>query len=120
MNHELDEYELEKIFSDYNKIIENAENGGYAKQSKLGSLFEAHLNSLVGAPPAMYANFLLLKYFFPESPTEEFVAMWAIITWPVFFYLSVGRIYLFRRIFEKWGIDLEPKSLYRRFKNRLK
>lgn len=89
-------------------------------QTKIGSLFEAHINALAGAPPAIIANYLLLDHFYPEAPTTEFILFWSIITWPVFFYLSVGRVWFVRRIFERWGIILEPSHLYIKLKERFR
>ena len=82
------------------------------KQSRWTSLIEAHANALVGAPPAILANWLLLDYFYPKNADSHFAAMWAIVTWPVFFYLSVGRGYLVRRTFEKYGVDISPRGIW--------
>lgn len=112
----LDDYVLEHITRDWENML-NQMREEY-RQSKAGSMVEAHINALVGAPPAIAANFLLLAAFYPENATVDFVAMWAILTWPIFFYLSVGRIWLIRRIFERWGILLEPRYIYNWLKAR--
>lgn len=83
-------------------------------QTKWGSFFEAHMNAIGGAPPAILANYLLLEHFYPINATAEFAAWWAVITWPVFFYLSVGRTFIFRRIFEKYKVNLDPVIILKR------
>lgn len=81
-------------------------------QSWKSSLFEAHINSLVGAPLAVISNILLLVWSGIE-PDWTSASIFATATWPIYFYLSVGRIYLFRRIFEKFGKSLEPTAIFK-------
>jgi len=88
------------------------------QQSRKSSLLEAHLNSLIGAPIAIVAHATLLVVA-GYAPTWENSLVFATVSWPVFFYLSVGRIYLFRRIFEKYHVALEPLVIYRKFKSQL-
>ena len=87
------------------------------KQSWKSSLFEAHVNSLIGAPIAIVAHAVLLVVFMDFAVNQPLV--FATTVWPLFFYLSVGRIYLFRRIFEKYGVTLEPIAIYRKIKSKL-
>jgi len=88
------------------------------QQSRKSSLLEAHINSLIGAPLAIMAHAALLIVA-GYSPSWENATIFATMSWPVFFYLSVGRIYLFRRIFEKYNLALEPLVIYRKFKSQL-
>ena len=114
---EMDEYFLGQMSKDYESMV----NGNDSHtQTKSGSLLEAHISAFVGAPPAILANYLLLNYFYPNNPETNFVMFWAIITWPIFFYLSVSRIWIIRRVFVKWGIVLEPIALFRKIKRMIK
>lgn len=82
-------------------------------QTKWGALLEAHVNSLVGAPPAIIAHITILSLtgdFAIENPV-----IFATASWPIFFYISVGRMFLFRRIFQKFGVNLEPVTIIKRF-----
>lgn len=88
-------------------------------QSWRSSLFEAHINALAGAPLAIIAHILML-YYSGVEPDWNNAAIFASASWPVFFYLSVSRVFLFRRIFEKFGIRLEPIYIYKTLKNLLK
>jgi hypothetical protein len=111
---QLKEYETNKVDQ---KVVDffDAEYIVYGRgQSKWGSFFEAHLNAIGGAPPAILANYILLEHFYPVNATTEYVAYWAIITWPIFFYLSVGRTFIFRRIFEKYKVNLDPVIILKR------
>ena len=85
------------------------------KQSWKAALLEAHVNSLIGAPIAIFAHVGLLLWA-GVVVTWENALLFASAAWPVFFYLSVGRIFLFRRIFEKYGLSLEPIEIYRSLK----
>ena len=86
------------------------------KQNKWSSLVEAHLNAIAGAPLAIVAHLALLMYFKPE---EGDYLTFAAISWPIFFYLSVVRIYFFRRLFVKYKF-LDPVYTYRYMKKRKK
>jgi len=99
------------------KKIRNFFEGGSVdyKQSWRSSLLEAHVNSLIGAPIAIVSHVLLLLWA-GLTPDWENATVFATAAWPVFFYLSVGRIFLFRRIFEKYGLSLEPLEIYRSLK----
>jgi len=85
------------------------------KQTKLGSLLEAHVSALIGAPLAVIAHILLLIISGIETDWSNAV-LFASASWPVFFYLSVGRQWAIRRLFEKYGINLEPKYIIKKFK----
>jgi len=117
----MDKDELEKYESD--KAMEKAKDlfeGGTITNGQhwRSSLFEAHINSLIGAPIAIFAHILLLMAA-GLTPNWENAAIFASASWPVFFYLSVGRIFLFRRIFDKYGIALEPITLFKKIRSRL-
>ena len=96
-----------------NKSVDAFFNSSYRNdgQSKWGSLFEAHTNAIIGAPPAIIAHILLLITF--SDFAKEQPALFATAIWPVFFYLSVARMWIFRRIFEKYNVQLEPIILFR-------
>lgn len=111
---ELEQYEKEKVEQKIQDFFD-AEFVNYSrKQSRWGSFFEAHMNALGGAPPAILANYILLEHFYPINATTEYAAWWAIVTWPIFFYLSVGRTFIFRRIFEKYNVNLDPVVLLKK------
>lgn len=112
---ELRKYEDELISKNFNDLFSNGIKSG---QSWKSSLLEAHVNSLIGAPLAILAHIGLLIWSGIE-PNLENAALFASASWPVFFYLSVGRIYLFRRIFNRYGIALEPIAIYRKIKSKL-
>jgi len=112
---ELRQYEDDVIGKKVTDMYEGATNG--TKQSWKSSLFEAHVNSLIGAPIAIAAHAALL-ILFTEFAVENPI-VFATSVWPVFFYLSVSRIYIFRRIFEKYGVGLEPIAIYRKIKSKL-
>lgn len=95
-----------------NRAVDMFEGGTITNQSWRSSLFEAHINSLVGAPLAVISNILLLIWSGIE-PDWVSASIFATATWPVYLYLSVGRIYLFRRIFEKYGKSLEPTAIFK-------
>jgi hypothetical protein len=117
MNKEdLEAYEEEVALK---RAVDMFEGGTITKpgQSWRSSLLEAHINSLVGAPLSIIANIILLAWLLHEDYTTATV--FAIGTWPIYLYLSVGRIYLFRRIFEKWGVHLEPLYIIRKIRNLL-
>lgn len=99
------------------KKITNFFEGGSVdyKQSWRSSLLEAHVNSLIGAPIAIFAHVGLLLWA-GVVVTWDNALVFASAAWPVFFYLSVGRIFLFRRIFEKYGFSLEPLEIFRSLK----
>jgi len=109
----LKEYEDEVM----SKKITNMFEGGSVKynQSWRASLLEAHVNSLIGAPIAILSHVGLLLWA-GIVVTWENALVFATAAWPVFFYLSVGRIFLFRRIFEKYGFSLEPLEIFRKMK----
>ncbi len=109
-------YEECKAMNDYSKMIEAIEKGDYhEKQSRLGSLLEAHISAIIGAPFQITANIVLLILWMPDNPTNDFLAWFALATWPVYLYISIGRQYAFRRVFEKYGI--EPKKITQRIRN---
>ena len=112
---ELDNYETNRAMSKANDLFEH---GSVSEQHWRTSLFEAHINSLVGAPIAIFAHILLLMAA-GLTPNWENAAIFASASWPVFFYLSVGRIFLFRRIFDKYGIALEPITLFKKIRSKL-
>lgn len=112
---ELRKYEEDLIGKDF---IDLFESGSQSGQSWKSSLLEAHINSLIGAPLAILAHIGLLLWSGIE-PNLENAALFASASWPVFFYLSVGRIYLFRRIFNRYGIALEPIAIYKKIKSKL-
>ena len=85
-------------------------------QNKWTSLVEAHLNAIIGAPLAIGAHIMLLTYFKPEP--GDYVAF-AAVSWPIFFYISVIRLYFFRRLFEKYKF-LDPVYTYRYMKKKKK
>ena len=114
----MDKDELEKYEEDI--ALEKAKDlfeGGTLTggQSWRSSLFEAHLNALVGAPLAILAHILLLIWSGIE-PNWSNATLFASASWPVFFYLSVSRVFIFRRVFERFHIELEPIAIYKRFK----
>ncbi len=112
---ELRNYEEDKALEYAKDLLEGGTktNG----QSWRASMLEAHVNSLVGAPLAILAHAGVLFYFGEYALGNPLV--FATMTWPIFFYLSITRIYIFRRIFEKHGVHLEPLYLFRLLKNRL-
>lgn len=87
-------------------------------QSRWSSLLEAHVNSLIGAPPAVFAHILMLSYAGNWATDNPII--FATATWPVFFYISVGRMFTIRRVFEKYGVNLEPVNLIRRINHFLR
>ena len=95
----------------------NGANTDY-KQSWKSSLFEAHINSLIGAPIAIASHAILL-ILFTEFAVEK-PLVFATTVWPVFFYLSITRIYIFRRIFEKYSVALVPMAIDRKSKSKLR
>jgi len=99
------------------KVNDLFENGTQTHQSWKSSMFEAHVNSLIGAPIAIAAHALVLFYFGAYAVENPW--LFATMTWPMFFYLSVSRIYIFRRIFERYDIALEPMAIYRKIKSKL-
>lgn len=117
-DYSVDDYALEHVSRDWDNMLNQLKEE--YKQSKSGSLVEAHINAAIGAPPAIIINYFLLEHFYPIDPTPEIIAAWAILTWPIFFYLSVGRIWIIRRIFERFGLLLEPRYIYNWLKSRLK
>ncbi len=86
------------------------------KQNKWSSLVEAHLNAIVGAPLAIGAHLALLNWYQPES--GDYLAF-ALLSWPIFFYISVIRLYFFRRLFIKYKF-LDPVWTYRYMKKKRK
>ena len=111
---ELKEYEEERAMKHAKHLFEG---GTLDKQSWRSSLLEAHINSLIGAPIAVVAHIALLIWSGIE-PDWNNATVFATASWPIFFYLSVGRIYMFRRIFEKYGVHLEPVEIYRRLRGK--
>ena len=89
------------------------EGGSLTGQNWRTSLFEAHINAIIGAPMAIGAHVGMLLWA-GVIVTWENALVFASASWPVFFYLSVGRIFAFRRIFDKYGIALEPITLIRK------
>jgi hypothetical protein len=77
------------------------------------SLLEAHLSAAVGAPLSIIIHVMLLLASGLTLKLET-AFIFASASWPAFFYVSVGRQYLFRRIFERWGIQLDPINLYKK------
>lgn len=112
---ELNDYDEKRAMSKVNDLFEH---GSISGQNWHTSLFEAHVNSLIGAPIAIFAHILLLMAA-GLAPSWENAAIFASASWPVFFYLSVGRIFIFRRIFEKYGVNLEPITLFKRLCSKL-
>jgi len=110
---ELENYESDKAMEKAKDLFEGGTitNG----QSWRTSLFEAHLNALIGAPLAILAHIGLLIWSGIE-PDWGNATLFASASWPVFFYLSVSRVFIFRRIFEKFNIQLEPIAIYKRLK----
>ena len=112
---ELHNYEDGAIGKKIGDMVEGATTN--YKQSWKSSLFEAHVNSLFGAPLAIAAHAGLLVIFSEFALEQPLV--FATTVWPVFFYLSITRIYIFRRIFEKYSVALEPMAIYRKIKSKL-
>lgn len=92
--------------------------GFTAGQTWRSSLLEAHINGLIGAPIAIIAHIIMLMGA-GLSASWEGATAFASASWVVFFYLSVGRQYLLRRIFEKYNIHLEPIYIFKYLKNLL-
>lgn len=107
---ELNDYEEDVALSKVNDMFEG---GTVTGQDWRTSLFEAHANALFGAPIAILAHIGLLLWSGIE-PNWENATVFATASWPVFFYLSVMRVFLFRRIFERYGVLLEPVTLIRK------
>ena len=72
------------------------------------------MNALVGAPMAIGSHAILLIYAGDWVISNPIA--FAFASWPIFFYLSVGRIYVFRRVWEKYHIRLEPYEIYKQLK----
>jgi len=115
--------EMIDLITDYDLIkagiaLDAMEKHNQSKeQTKLGSLLEAHFNALVGAPLAIISHGILLSTFGVWAIDNPY--FFALLTWPVFFYLSVTRIWGIRRIFIKWGINLEPSYIYKKMRGRV-
>lgn len=90
---------------------------GKMTQSKLHSFFESLNAASVAAPTAIGLHKLMLIIFGDCTlATAECNDIFVLISWVVFFIHSIIWKFIIRRIFEKYGVQLDPIHLIRRFR----
>lgn len=83
-------------------------------QSKFGSFFESILGALMAAPSATILHWYMLELWGNDFDNPTLKGMFVSITWVSFFIHSITWKFIFRRIFERYG--LEPKTLILRLR----
>lgn len=87
-------------------------------QSKLNSFLESLNAASVAAPTAIGLHKLMLIIFGDCTlATSSCNDVFVLISWVVFFIHSVTWKYIIRRVYERFGVQLDPIHLVRRIRN---
>lgn len=88
------------------------------EQSKLHSLLESVNAAAFAAPTAMGLHKTVLWLAGPcTDVTQACNDPFLLASWFVFFLHSIGWKYLLRRIYQKYGIQLDPKNIFNKMKS---
>ena len=88
-------------------------------QTKTNSMVESFSGALVAAPTANFLHYAMLQLF-DQHVINENQIYFITTSWIVFFFHSVGWKYVTRRVFEKYGVQLDIIHLARSLWQRLR
>ena len=87
-------------------------------QSKLHSLFESINAAAFAAPTAMLLHKATL-IIAGNNALNENQDFFIGITWFMFFLHSILWKYILRRVYDHYGLSLDPRNIYKKLRNRL-
>jgi len=80
-------------------------------QSRIGSFFESIASAVIAAPTAMILHWYMLDIWGNDFETESIKQLFVAISWFSFLIHSIVWKFILRRVFEKYGIKLEPRFI---------
>ena len=77
----------------------------YKKQSRGGSLLESLIAALISAPTAITLTWYLFDVFGNNFTDSHLKSLYLVISWTIFLTHSFAWKYIWRRIFNRYGIE---------------
>lgn len=88
------------------------------KQSRIHSLLESVNAAAFAAPTAMLLHKATLMIA-GDNVLNENQDLFVFITWIMFFLHSIAWKYILRRVYDHYGVSLDPRNIYKKVRERI-